>query len=191
MNRRGQASVIVTMLILSLSACAPVGPTMPASDLQAARTAEYTLGPGDKLHISVFGELQLTGDYAVTSAGNVSLPLVGDVGATGKTVGELQAAVEAKLANGYVTDPHVGVQIIEYRPFFILGEVNKPGAYPFTVGLTLEQAVATAGGYTVRANKHVVFVKRSGAAQELSVDTRAQTVSIKPGDTIRIGERYF
>ncbi len=105
----------------------------------------YQLGPGDKLHITVYNEPTLTGDYSVSSAGAVSFPLIGDVPAQGVPIEELQSRLKQKLAAGYVNDPRVSVEVLNYRPYYILGEVMKPGEYPYSVGLDLVQAVATAG----------------------------------------------
>lgn len=157
-----------------------------------ADDAEYRLAPGDKMHIIVFGEDTLTGDYVLTSAGNLSFPLVGSIPATGKTVEQLQAALAASLADGYVKNPRVSMQVISFRPFYILGEVNKPGEYPVSTGLTLEQAVASAGGYTYRANTRRISVKRATETSEKLVDLRKDpVVIIRAGDTIRIKERHF
>jgi len=157
-----------------------------------ADDAEYRLAPGDKMHIIVFGEDTLTGDYVLTSAGNLSFPLVGSIPATGKTVEQLQAALAASLADGYVKNPRVSMQVISFRPFYILGEVNRPGEYPVSTGLTLEQAVASAGGYTYRANTRRISVKRATETSEKLIDLRKEaSVVIRAGDTIRIRERHF
>jgi polysaccharide export outer membrane protein len=110
----------------------------------------YRLAPGDRLRITVFNEVSLSGEYSLTPAGNVAFPLIGLVHAEGKSIEDLQDAITAKLAAGYVNDPRVSAEVILFRPYYILGEVNHPGAFPFAVGLTLDQAVAAAGGFTYR-----------------------------------------
>ncbi|WP_232725756.1 polysaccharide biosynthesis/export family protein [Qipengyuania seohaensis] len=152
----------------------------------------YPLGTGDKLRVTVFGEDTLSGEYTVTGDGDISFPLIGNVPASGRSIEELQATLTAMLDNGYVNDPRVSAEVLEYRPYYILGEVNRPGEYPYSVGLTVEQAVATAGGYTYRANDERVFLKRSDDTQEKLVDLeRSPAFRLRPGDTVRVGERYF
>jgi protein involved in polysaccharide export with SLBB domain len=153
--------------------------------------AAYHLAPGDRLRITVFGEERLSGEYSLTPAGNVAFPLIGLVQADGKSVEEVQALITGRLAAGYLKDPKVSAEVITFRPYYILGEVNHPGAFPFAVGLTLNQAVASAGGFTYRANHHRAFLRRADDAKEHMVDLRLGPVPIAPGDTIRIGERYF
>ena len=150
------------------------------------------MSAGDKLRVSVFGEETLTGDYVITSSGNLTFPLIGNLPASGKTVEELQVLIATALKDGYVNDPRVTIQVISLRPFYILGEVNRPGEYPVATGLTLEQAVASAGGYTYRANTKRAYVKRANQTDEELLDIRGgKPVIIRAGDTIRIRERHF
>jgi polysaccharide export outer membrane protein len=164
------------------------GPKATALPPEAA--ASYRLGAGDKLHIITFDEAQLTGDFYVGSDGKISLPMIGDVPARGRTESELRYDIEARLKDGYILNPTVSVQVLVYRPFYILGEVNKPGEYPYTDGLTVMRAVATAGGFTYRANTKRVFIKRPGQNLELKTPVTA-TTEVRAGDTIRVVERYF
>jgi polysaccharide export outer membrane protein len=151
---------------------------------------EYRLGSGDKIRVITYGEESLTGEFQVGGSGKVSLPLVGEVDAAGLTAREFQGRVESALKDGYLRDPRVSVEVLNYRPFYILGEVTKPGEYPYTNGLTVLNAVATANGFTYRANKNKVFIKRAdGSAEEEFPLT--STTQVAPGDTIRIGERFF
>jgi polysaccharide export outer membrane protein len=151
---------------------------------------DYRLGAGDKLRIIVFGEESLTGEFFVSGAGKIAFPLIGDIDALGKTIPELQAAIETKLADGYLKMPKVSAEVLNYRPFYILGEVMKPGEYPFTNGLTVLNAVATAQGFTYRADTHKVYIRRAATKDELS-EPLTPTTPVEPGDTIRIGERFF
>lgn len=151
----------------------------------------YKLGPGDRLRITVFDEPTLTGEYIVTDNGSISFPLIGNVPAGQGSLRALQEGIRSRLAAGYVKDPRVSAEVLTYRPYYILGEVNRPGQYPFAVGLRIEQAVATAGGFTYRANTRKLFLRRADADAERTVDVRAQSVIILPGDTIRVGERYL
>ncbi len=151
---------------------------------------QYHLGSADKVRIITFGETALTGEFVVSGSGTISLPLIGEVKAIGLTTGELQDEIQTALKNGYLTDPKVNVEVLNYRPFYILGEVTKPGEYPFVNGLTVLNAVATANGFTYRADTHRVYIKRANDNAEHEVDLNTSTV-VQPGDTIRIKERYF
>ena len=175
------------------SGCAGGGAVSPVSEAATPEAdAPYQLGPGDKLRIIVFGEQTLTGEYSVTSAGQISFPLIGNVPASGITVEQLQDVLRTKLASGYLNDPRVSAEIISYRPYFILGEVAKPGQYDYSVGLTMEQAVAAAGGFTYRANSRRVYLKRALETTERLVDLKATPwLRVRPGDTIRVAERFF
>ena len=176
------------------------GPAHPSSSsavppLQgaAAPTAvddTYHLSAGDRVRVGVFGEPALSGEFDVSVAGTLALPLVGDVKAVSLTPSELQKAIAAAYADGYLRNPRVSTEVLRYRPFYILGEVNKPGEYPYSSGLTVMNAVATANGFTYRADTHHVFVRHPGAATEQRLDLGSST-AVAPGDTIRIKERYF
>jgi polysaccharide export outer membrane protein len=177
-------------------ACAqtPAGPApvpAAASAEGAVRAVpEYRLGVADKVRVNVFGEEALTGEFLVGGGGKISLPLVGEVQAAGLTISEFQNEVSNELRKGYIKEPRVSAEVLNYRPFYILGEVNKPGEYPYTNNLTVLNAVATAEGFTYRANKRSVFIKRAEDPAEQSYPLTPLT-KVAPGDTIRIGERYF
>lgn len=191
--------------VLALALGAPVaaqisqGQTGPAATAGAPGTGmgvapvsfDYKLGAGDKVRVNVFGEDTLSGEYEVSGeAGVVSMPLIGDVQAGGLTVTQLQTLIEAKLKDGYLKEPHVSIEVLNYRPFYILGEVTKPGEYPYTTGLTVLNAVATANGFTYRADTHKVFIKRAGDPVEHEYPLTSMTL-VQPGDTIRVKERFF
>ncbi|HWW63640.1 MAG TPA: polysaccharide biosynthesis/export family protein [Sphingomonadaceae bacterium] len=150
----------------------------------------YHLAPDDKIKITVYGEDALTGEYIVRSDGDVSFPLVGAVKASGLTLAEFQAALTAKLAAGALNNPRVTAVIEEYRPFYILGEVNKAGQYPYRVGMTVNAAVATAGGFTYRANHKTVAIQHRGEAGEQKYRLTPD-LPVMPGDTVRVLERFF
>lgn len=150
----------------------------------------YLLGSGDKVRIIVFGEDSLSGEFYVNGEGNMSLPLIGEVKASGKTVTELQRAVEAELADGYLKNPKVSAEVLNFRPFYILGEVQKPGMYAYSSGLTVDSAVALGGGYTYRADKRKYFVKHESQNFEIEIPAGG-AILVQPGDTIRVSERYF
>jgi len=182
--------------VMCLLACSLLGGPMAAG--QAADTSampsavgeSYKLGSGDRLRITVFNEPTLTGEYSITSEGNVSMPLIGDVAAGGLSLGALQRLLTERLG-AYVKQPRISVEPVTYRPYYILGEVNKPGQYPYSMGLKIEQAVAAAGGYTYRANRGTIFVRRADGKQEQRFRVREQLAPVLPGDTIRVGERFF
>ncbi|MEI9891122.1 MAG: polysaccharide biosynthesis/export family protein [Caulobacteraceae bacterium] len=168
----------------------------PSSTAPAAQTAatansfEYHLGAGDKLRIIVFGEDSLSGEFFVSGSGKIAFPLIGDIEVLGRTIPDIQASIEEKLRDGYLKQPKVSAEVLNYRPFYILGEVMKPGEYPYTNGLTVLNAVATASGFTYRADKRKVFIRRASTKEEMP-ETLTPTTPVEPGDTIRIGERLF
>ena len=168
-----------------------------ASDVPQAAAApagfevsQYRLGPGDKVRLIVFGQDNLGGEFSVSAAGILSLPLIGDLPAAGRTLSDVQSDITAKLADGYINDPKVSLEVINFRPFYILGEVNKPGEYPYAAGLTVLNAVAEAGGFTYRANEHRVYIRSDKQTDEAAYDLTPQ-MTVAPGDTIRIRERHF
>jgi polysaccharide export outer membrane protein len=163
---------------------APVAYAAPAND------GPYRLDSGDKLRVVVFGQDGLSASYSVDIGGNITMPLIGAVRARGHTPAQLQAAIAAKLKQGYVREPHVAVEVEAYRPFFILGEVTLPGQYPYVANMTVETAVAIAGGFTPRAQKYRVEISRqvSGLTEKRVV---SPNYPVRPGDTIQIAERWF
>lgn len=184
----GRALAVAFLLVLT-SACA--GTTAPPGTA-AYQPTVYRLAAGDKLLITVFGEESLSREFSVTPQGDLAFPLLGDLPVSNLTVSELQEMLRTRLADGYVNDPRVTVEVLNYRPFYILGEVNKAGEYPFSDGLTAIQAVARAGGYSYRADQSTIYITRAGKQTEERYDLRSgRPVYISPGDTIRVGERYF
>jgi len=186
---------IAALLVIAVASVSPASASVAAAahsdEVKTERVIPtYRLGVADKIRVITFGEPSLTGEFFIGGSGKVSLPLVGDVQAAGLTTREFQTAVETALREGYLKDPHVSVEVLTYRPFYILGEVQKPGEYPFTNGLTVMNAVATANGFTYRANKKRVFIKRAESADEVEYPITS-TTPVAPGDTIRIKERFF
>lgn len=172
-----------------VAGCTGSAPTLDVS--KAAIGEPYVLGAGDRLRVTVFNEPALTGEYAVADNGDVAFPLIGNVNVGGKRIEQAQELLRTRLAGGYVNDPRVAVEVLNYRPYYILGEVGRSGSYPYTAGLTVSQAIATAGGFSYRANTRRVFVKRVGDPVEKAVDLKNTDVAVRPGDVIRVGERYF
>lgn len=177
--------------VFAMFVCAGASRALAAEEATAQRVIpEYHLGANDKIRVITFGEDSLTGEFFIGGSGKVSLPLIGEVQASGLTIPQFQKEVETALKEGYLKDPHVSVEVLTYRPFYILGEVTKPGEYPYTNGLTVLNAVATANGFTYRANTKRVFIKRADSSEEQEFPL-SSTLLVAPGDTIRIAERYF
>lgn len=155
-----------------------------------AQSVDYVLGSADKVRVTVYGEPSLSGEFFISGSGIMSLPLIGEIKAGGMTLGQFQTAVQKALSDGYLKDPRVSAEVLTFRPFYILGEVEKPGTYPYTAGLTVLNAVATAGGFTYRADKKNVWIKHNGETTEQKSELTPSIV-VAPGDTIRLGERFF
>jgi polysaccharide export outer membrane protein len=165
-------------------------PPSAAPSSTAASSGTYVLGPTDRVRVKVYGEADITGEYEVDSNGIVSIPLAGHVKAAGLTTRELERGITLALSKGIVRDPRVSVEVALYRPYYILGEVKKSGEYPYRIGLTVMDAVASAGGFTYRANESKVYLRRSGSSVEEIYPLDAP-ILIFPGDNVRVPERYF
>ncbi len=150
----------------------------------------YRLDSGDRLRVIVFGQADLSNTYIVDQAGDVTVPLIGKVAARDRTTAELEAAIAARLLNGYLRNPDVSVELDRYRPFFAMGQVNAGGQYDFVPGMTVQQAVAAAGGFTERADTWSVRVTRNIDGQVETANLRL-TDPIRPGDTLYVRERLL
>jgi polysaccharide export outer membrane protein len=148
------------------------------------------LAPGDKIKVVVFGEDKLSGDYQIDTGGAVSLPLAGTIEAAGLTKPELEQALTAKLKSEYLRNPKVTVEVVSFRPFYVLGEVSKPGEYQYRSGLNVLSAIAIAGGASYRANNSTVLIQRSGTT-EFAEYPQSPTIPVLPGDVVRVQERFF
>ena len=146
----------------------------------------YTLGSGDQLRIKIFGEEDLSGEYEVDGSGFISFPLIGQVKAGGKEVRDLEHQLETLLKDGYLINPRASIEILNFRNFYIMGEVKTPGSYPYINGLNVLNAVALAGGYTHRAKEGEVLLRRGEEEIEAG-----EAFKVLPGDTIRVEERFF
>ena len=179
---------------LLVAGCAS-GDLGPVSDSEqkafaAAATASPRLQAGEKIRITVYGEATLSGDYQIDPSGFVSLPLAGTVRAAGLTQTELEQELSKKFRSEYLKNPKVTVTITEFKPFYIIGEVEKPGAYPYTSGLNVLSAIAIAGGTTYRASKSTILIQHPGEAGLREYPATAAT-PILSGDIIRVPQRYF
>jgi len=171
-----------------VSGCAS---SVPAQTYEKPQTSQpYTLDSGDKLRVTVFGQPDLSGEFAVDGSGMIAIPLIPPVKAGGLTTTELQASIADALSRTLLRNPNVSVQVTEFRPFFILGEVSKAGQYPFVNGMTVQSAVAIAGGFSYRAYQDSVHVTRNVSGRLVEMDVPANA-PVLPGDTILVEERYF
>jgi polysaccharide biosynthesis/export protein len=150
----------------------------------------YRLDAGDKLRVVVFGQEGLTNTYAIDAGGSITMPLIGAVPARGRTPAGLASEITARLRKGYIRDPSVAVEIESYRPFFILGEVAAPGQYPYVPNMSVESAVAIAGGFSPRARRDRVTLTHTDASGSSRYVVPLGT-PLGPGDTVLVGERWF
>jgi len=187
----------LTALLFLLTGCdsfpnnGSTSPTPAFADQTAAtHSASIRLEAGDKIRVTVFGEDKLSGEYQVDTGGFVALPLAGSIKAAGLTGPELERALEQKFKSTYLRNPRVTVEVMTFRPFYVLGEVQKPGEYPYRTGLNVLSAIATAGGATFRANNSKVMIQRAGTTT-LEEYPQSPSVLVMPGDLVRVPERYF
>ena len=180
---------IFALMLLSLSmACSSAG-GLPK--IQSTGASPYRLGANDEVRVSVFGLPALTNSYVVGDAGTVSIPLLDPIQAEGMSVSEFEGAVVAALrTKDLVPNPSVNVQVMKYRPFFILGEVQRPGQYPYVPGMSVLTAVSIAGGYTFRAKTSEVAITRPNG-DKIIKGSAGQDAPVMPGDTIQVYESWF
>lgn len=161
-----------------------------ANGAPASEATRYQLGSGDQIRVVVYGEEDLSGEFELDGTGIISLPLIGSVNVGGRDLAGAASLIEEKLADGYLINPRVSIEVMNYRPFYILGEVNDPGSYPFVNGMSVLNAIALASGFTYRAAKTKVEITRRIDGEEHKF--RAQdTTLVLPGDIIRVPERFF
>ncbi|GAN14331.1 polysaccharide export protein [Sphingomonas paucimobilis] len=191
-SRNSATRLMTLFLATALPAVAPGQEVATTTNGASAQLPiyNYVLSGGDRVRVVVFGDPALGGEFTIAGSGMIAMPLIGEVDVRGLTSTQLQDRIVARLADGYIKDPRVAVEVLSTRPFYILGEVNKPGQYPFANGLTVLGAVAQAGGYTYRAKTKQVFIKHAGQDAEVAEPVTATTL-VAPGDTIRIKERWF
>lgn len=176
---RSLAAALVALAVLALG-----GATATAEE------TGYKLGSGDRVRVTVFGHEDLSGEFEVDGVGRLSLPLIQEVAAIGLSLRQLEGAITDALKPDYLKNPRVSVEVLNYRPFYILGEVNHPGSYPFVNGMTVLNAVALAGGYTYRARESKVVVIRTTDAERTRHPAGPDT-TVLPGDVIEVPERFF
>jgi protein involved in polysaccharide export with SLBB domain len=179
--------LVVLMLGLAVAGCSSAGSDLPPLPASGVSESSYQLGPGDQLRVTVYGSEDLSGDVPVGDTGMAVLPLIGPIKAAGSTPRQLEEAVRAKLiSDRYLKNPNVTIQIMNFRPVYVLGEVQKPGDHPYVPGLTVRAAVALAGGFTPRANQTFVVVTRQNHDYRASISSL-----LRPDDVVQVSERFF
>ncbi|HVB89631.1 MAG TPA: polysaccharide biosynthesis/export family protein [Beijerinckiaceae bacterium] len=184
--RRQFIALGIAMLVLEGCGAPPYPPPVFATPVNAP----YTLASGDRLRVIVFGQDSLSNTYDVDGSGDISMPLIGLVNAKGLTTDDLQHAIESKLRDGFLRDPQVSVEVQAFRPFFILGEVTTAGQYPYVSGMTVQTAVAIAGGFSPRAYRSGAQLTRVIRGVPVTA-TVPLSERVRPGDTIKISQRFF
>ena len=162
-----------------------------AADEPAADIGQYRLGPGDRLNVTVFGQPDMSGEFEIDGAGQVTLPLVGPIDSAGYSVGELTGRITRRLDEDFLVDPQIAVEVLNYRPFYILGEVKSPGSYAYVAGISVRQAIAIAGGFTRRGSQSGAIVIRDTKEGRVSLPRTSLDAAILPGDTIEVERRLF
>lgn len=180
--------LVFLAIALALAGCS--GYKRPPSAFHEILTQPYRLDSSDRLRVIVFGQPDLSNTYVVDQAGYISMPLVGNVAARGKTQQELAVAIAASLRKGFLRDPDVSVEVEQYRPIFVMGEVQASGQYPYVAGMTVQNAIATAGGFSPRAEQAGADITRQINGEILNGRVPI-TDPVRPGDTIYIRERLF
>ena|SRR6478609_10036791 len=187
-DRRARGVRGTWLLAAILTGCTGYRPAPPA--FHAALEQPYRVGPGDRLRITVFDQATLTNTYSVDQSGSIAFPLIGAVAAHGRSAPELEDMIAAKLRQGFLRNPDVSVEIDRYRPVFVMGEVGSPGQYAFVPGMTAQKAIASAGGFSPRANQADVDVTRDINGRVMTGRV-ATTDPLSAGDTVYVRERLF
>jgi polysaccharide export outer membrane protein len=190
-------SVLATAVPAALASASPAandglrGNQTETVVVEASRNnSDYKLGPGDKVRVTVYGEEDLSGEFQIDGTGYVRLPLIGQVRAGGHTAYQLEGDVEDALESGYLKSPRVSIEVTAYRPFYIIGQVNRPGQYPYASNMSALDAVGVAGGFTEHAVESSLFVRHEGETREHEV-AADESVKIRPGDVIRVEQTMF
>lgn len=152
------------------------------------KISDYVLGSGDRVRVVVFGQDDLSGEFKVDGAGNISLPLIQVVKAAGLTLRQLEQTITNKLKPDFLKNPRVSLEVLNYRPFYIIGQVKNPGSYPYVAGMTVVNAIALAGGYTYRASESKVLITQVKGGKQRPAN---RSTRVLPGDVIEIPERFF
>jgi protein involved in polysaccharide export with SLBB domain len=178
-KNKNMVRLLITTLVLLISVTG-----------SANEKKDYRLAAGDTVRVTVYGHEDLSGEFEVDGTGRISLPLIRDVDAEGHSLQELEEIITAKLSPDYLKEPRVSAEVLDYRPFYIIGEVSEPGSYPYVNGMTVINAVAVAGGFTYRARKSRIRIVRESGDGTLELDVSNDTI-VMPGDVIEVPERFF
>lgn len=184
------AYVMLVAVIMALGIAIPPvsaadkSPAVPASDFV------YTLSPGNRIKVTVFGEDDLSGEFEVDNTGTLSMPLIGNITVQGLTPRQLEELIADQLKDGYLLNPRISLEVLNFKPVFILGEVNKPGSYAYVNSMTVINAIALGGGYTYRASTGSVTIMREKDGKKIEIEGE-ETTPVYPGDTITVDERLF
>lgn len=190
-RRRVVVPYVAALVAIVLSSLSGVGGAVADEQAQVAmQPPEYHAGTGDRLRVTVFGHEDLSGEFQVDGTGYISMPLLGNVKAGDRTAQELAHAIESKLKPDYLKNPRVSVEVLNYRPFYILGEVNNPGSYPYVNGMTVLNAIALGGGRTYRGKENRVYIIRASDPERIKQQATNDTI-VLPGDIIEVPERFF
>lgn len=181
---------VLTLWLVCLWACSVVAQELPTDASTGLGREGYALGPGDRVGINVFNHPELSGEYVVDGDGRFSMPLIGSVSAAGLTPAELEEQLVNRLKPDYLVNPRIAIDVSNYRPYYLIGEVQKTGSFPYVEGITYLTAIAMAGGYTYRGKKDIVYVIRGNDPKqaEIKMDVNEK---VQPGDIIRVAERLF
>ena len=192
---RGRRSppLVVLVVLAALGACSDgvtMGPGLDEQKVGIGELESYRLGIGDKVRVAVFGEADLSGTFEINATGRISLPLVGEIEASGVDAAGLRQRVTARLSDGFLKSPKVSVEVVGYRPIYVLGEVRNSGEFPFKVGLRLRDVIALAGGYTYRAVTTSIVLRRQGESDGRTIPMDG-SIPVLPGDNLLVDERFF
>jgi protein involved in polysaccharide export with SLBB domain len=183
--------VLIVLAPALLAGCGGITPLSSPEDVPTSSTrSEYKLDIGEKIRVVVSGEDKLSGEFTVDPTGNIAFPLVGKIQAAGLSAKDLEESLSGRLKGRYLVSPHVFVEVLSHRPFYVMGEVRTVGEYVYKPGLNVVTAILLAGGYGPRASTNVVYIKRASGGEEKEFPALA-SIPVHPGDIIRVPERYF
>lgn len=180
--------ILAALILLPLLAAMPASAQEQQSASAPPTASTYTLGPGDRVKVTVFGHEDLSGEFEVDGTGLIAMPLIKEVQAANLTARQLEASIADHLEPDYLRNPRVSVEVLTYRPFYIIGEIKDPGSYPYVSGMTAWNAVALAGGFTYRAKTGYVLLRRGNGSEAQRVPLDAL---VQPGDVIEVAERFW
>lgn len=191
-RRARSGSVILLLLSVFMGSLCAQQPPPPDTSIPAlsASDSTYELDAGDQIKINVYNQPDLSGDYQLDGSGQILMPLIGRISAKGLTAAQLEAKLVGRLKPDYLINPRIFIQVVTYRPYYLIGEVQNTGAFPYLAGMTYMTAIANAGGYTYRGKKDYVYVIRADDPDQEEIKLSVEEI-VQPGDIIRVKERLF